>query len=107
MEILCCPVCRGDLSLTVAKKDGEEIVEERCAAPSARAEYPIEDGIPNLLPPDERGLIEESGAGPRRDRLSLDRHRPDGPPSPLAMRSGRQRRSDILPGIGKIRCPRG
>ena len=54
MEILCCPVCRGDLTLTVAKKDGEEIVEGTLRCPKCPAEYPIEDGIPNLLPPDER-----------------------------------------------------
>ena len=54
LEILCCPVCRGDLTLTVASKKGEEIEQGtlRCAA--CRVDYPIDDGIPNLLPPDER-----------------------------------------------------
>jgi uncharacterized protein YbaR (Trm112 family) len=54
MDILCCPVCRGDLSLTVRSQRGIEIEQGslRCAA--CREDYPIEDGIPNLLPPDER-----------------------------------------------------
>jgi len=54
LEILCCPVCRGDLTLTVRRKDGEEIVDGTLACPKCPADYPIEDGIPNLLPPDER-----------------------------------------------------
>ena len=55
MEILCCPVCRGDLTLHATKTESEtgEILEGslRCAA--CPHEYPIEDGIPNLLPPED------------------------------------------------------
>jgi uncharacterized protein YbaR (Trm112 family) len=54
MEILCCPVCRGELTLTVRKRDGEEIVDGSLTCAKCPEEYPIEDGIPNLLPPDER-----------------------------------------------------
>jgi uncharacterized protein YbaR (Trm112 family) len=54
LEILRCPVCRGELTLTVQKREGEEIVQGHLACPKCPADYPIDDGIPNLLPPDER-----------------------------------------------------
>ena len=54
MEILCCPVCKGDLTLTVGSRDGEEIVTGSLRCPKCPAEYPIEDGIPDLLPPADR-----------------------------------------------------
>jgi uncharacterized protein len=54
LEILCCPVCKGDLQLTVAAREGDEVVRGSLACPRCRADYPIEDGIPDLLPPDER-----------------------------------------------------
>jgi uncharacterized protein len=54
MEILCCPVCKGDLVLAVTKTEGREIVSGSLACAKCRESYPIEDGIPDLLPPDER-----------------------------------------------------
>ena len=54
LEILRCPLCRGELTLTVRKKEGAEIVEGTLACAACRVEYPIADGIPDLLPPDER-----------------------------------------------------
>lgn len=50
MEILCCPVCKGDLELIVVEESGEEVLEGtlRCAA--CRVDYPVSEGIPNLLP---------------------------------------------------------
>jgi uncharacterized protein len=54
MEILRCPLCRGVLTLTVRKKEGVEIVEGSLACAACHVDYPIEDGIPDLLPPDER-----------------------------------------------------
>jgi len=50
MKIICCPVCKGDLELTVTEESGEEVLEGtlRCAA--CRVDYPISEGIPNLLP---------------------------------------------------------
>ena len=54
MDILRCPLCRGELTLTVRKKEGPEIVEGLLACPACRVDYPITDGIPDLLPPDER-----------------------------------------------------
>lgn len=54
LEILCCPLCRGDLTLERRKTEGEEIVEGTLHCAACRVDYPIDDGIPNLLPPDQR-----------------------------------------------------
>ena len=54
LEILRCPVCRGELSLAVRSKEGVEIIEGTLTCAKCRVDYPIEDGIPDLLPPDER-----------------------------------------------------
>lgn len=51
MDILACPLCKGELSLTVTKEDGNEIVEGSLQCKSCEETYPIEDTIPNLLPP--------------------------------------------------------
>ncbi len=54
LEILRCPVCRGELKLTSTRTDGPEIVEGNLACPACHVDYPIHEGIPDLLPPDER-----------------------------------------------------
>jgi uncharacterized protein YbaR (Trm112 family) len=51
MEILCCPVCKGDLTLKVDKEEGEEIVTGTLHCAHCKVDYPIEDTIPNLIPP--------------------------------------------------------
>ena len=54
LEILRCPLCRGELALTVAAQDGDEIVRGTLGCPKCRVTYDITDGIPNMLPPGER-----------------------------------------------------
>lgn len=54
LEILRCPVCRGELSLSVRAKNGEEILEGTLACVTCHIDYPISEGIPDLLPPAER-----------------------------------------------------
>lgn len=54
MEILCCPVCRATLMLAATKTDGPEIVTGTLTCTGCKNVYPIDDGIPDLLPPDER-----------------------------------------------------
>ena len=51
MEILACPVCKGDLTLTVAKEEGDEVVDGTLHCGNCDETYAIEDTIPNLLPP--------------------------------------------------------
>jgi len=48
--ILCCPVCKGELTLSVTRESGEEILEGTLTCPACRVSYPIEDGIPDLIP---------------------------------------------------------
>ena len=54
MEILCCPVCKGTLALTIRSEANDEIVAGNLRCATCKVDYPIEDGIPDLLPPDER-----------------------------------------------------
>ena len=54
MEILACPVCKGELELTVMDEDGDEVVTGSLFCTACDETYPIEDTIPNLLPPELR-----------------------------------------------------
>jgi len=54
MDILCCPVDKHELELNVEDRDGEEILSGQLVCTECDESYPIEDGIPNLLPPDMR-----------------------------------------------------
>ena len=55
MEILACPVCKGELALSVSKEEADgEIVEGNLYCAQCDETYPIEDSIPNLLPPSLR-----------------------------------------------------
>ena len=55
LDILVCPVCKGKLQLTVQGENEEEIVSGSLHCDKCKANYPIVDTIPNLLPPDQRG----------------------------------------------------
>jgi uncharacterized protein len=50
MNILCCPVCKGDLTLEVQKENEKEILEGGLFCAGCGINYPIHEGIPNLLP---------------------------------------------------------
>jgi uncharacterized protein YbaR (Trm112 family) len=54
MEILACPVCKGELELRVEFEEGEEIIKGSLFCVKCNETYPIEDAIPNLLPPQMR-----------------------------------------------------
>jgi uncharacterized protein YbaR (Trm112 family) len=54
MDILACPVCKGELELTVEEENGEEVVTGSLYCPKCQVHYPIVDSIPNLLPPELR-----------------------------------------------------
>ncbi len=62
MEILACPVCKGELTLTVDREDDEEIIEGSLQCAACDETYPISEGIPNLLPPDLRREMEAEAA---------------------------------------------
>ncbi len=54
MDILCCPLDKAELELSVDERDEDEIVEGTLTCTECGEGYPIDDGIPNLLPPDMR-----------------------------------------------------
>lgn len=54
MDILVCPLCKGDLVLTTTREEEGEILEGSLFCAACNETYPIEDGIPNMLPPDLR-----------------------------------------------------
>jgi len=54
MDILACPVCKAHpLELKVTKEDDKEVLEGTIKCPKCGNIYPIEDGIPNMLPPEK------------------------------------------------------
>ena len=58
LEILCCPLDKHELELEDADYEGDdedaELVGGDLVCTECGERYPIEDGIPNLLPPDMR-----------------------------------------------------
>ena len=55
LDIICCPLDKHDLELTVDERDeDDEIISGELVCTECGESYPIEDGIPNLLPPDMR-----------------------------------------------------
>jgi len=54
MDILACPLCKGELKLSVDEENETEIVAGSLYCPKCDVKYPIVDTIPNLLPPDLR-----------------------------------------------------
>jgi len=54
LDILACPICKGDLDLVVDEENEEEILEGKLICKKCSIEYPIEEGIPNMLPPELR-----------------------------------------------------
>ncbi|MEY7847821.1 methytransferase partner Trm112 [Natrarchaeobius sp. A-rgal3] len=56
LEILRCPLDKHELELEDAEyaDDGEDVISGTLVCSECGERYPIEDGIPNLLPPDMR-----------------------------------------------------
>jgi uncharacterized protein len=50
MEILACPICKGELKLTIDEEKGEEIIAGSLYCSKCCVKYPITGSIPNLLP---------------------------------------------------------
>ncbi len=55
MDILACPVCKGELELNVDEEDEKEVVAGTLYCAKCNVRYPIVDTIPNLLPPEQQG----------------------------------------------------
>jgi len=53
VDIVCCPVHKTRLALTVDKADEYgDVLEGTLRCDACAFDYPIEEGIPNLLPPE-------------------------------------------------------
>ena len=55
MDILACPVCKGELKLTVELEEEDDVIKGSLFCAQCDEMYPIDDAIPNLLPPQMRG----------------------------------------------------
>ena len=55
MDILACPICKGyPLELEVFEEKEGEVVSGNIRCSKCGIDYPIDDSIPNMLPPDSR-----------------------------------------------------
>ena len=54
LEILVCPLCKDELTLTIDHEEDGEIVSGSLRCDSCDETFPIEDTIPNMLPPELR-----------------------------------------------------
>jgi uncharacterized protein YbaR (Trm112 family) len=59
IEILCCPVCRGDLELKAfetveTEKGSTDVISGVLWCSACGINYPISEGIPNLLPQEKK-----------------------------------------------------
>jgi uncharacterized protein YbaR (Trm112 family) len=50
MDILACPVCKGELKLTAIEEKGDEVITGSLYCAKCQVTYPIAGAIPNLLP---------------------------------------------------------
>ena len=58
MDILACPMCKSELELKIDEEEGDEVIKGSLNCSKCNEAYPIDDGIPNLLPPDLRKAAE-------------------------------------------------
>jgi uncharacterized protein YbaR (Trm112 family) len=50
VDILVCPMCKGKLVLKVEEEGKGEVIRGSLRCGKCNVNYPIADGIPNLLP---------------------------------------------------------
>ena len=50
MDIICCPTCKTDLTLSIESKEKDEVITGSLTCSKCKKVYSIKDGIPNLLP---------------------------------------------------------
>lgn len=59
MEILACPMCKGELTLAAVTVEADEVITGTLHCGACNEDYPIDAGIPNLLPPAMRRAMAE------------------------------------------------
>lgn len=60
LEILACPMDKSPLTLRADEQSGDEVIQGALTCTQCGEVYPIEDRIPNLLPPESRKVAEEA-----------------------------------------------
>ena len=50
IDILCCPSCKGELTIEIKKEEKGEIIKGTLFCKKCNCDYCIDDGIPDLLP---------------------------------------------------------
>jgi uncharacterized protein YbaR (Trm112 family) len=60
VEILACPMDKAPLELRADEQNGDEVIQGALTCTKCGEVYPIEDRIPNLLPPASRKQPEEA-----------------------------------------------
>jgi len=55
MNILACPVCKGELKLKATEEKDGEVITGSLFCKKCNFNYPITESIPNLLPPELQG----------------------------------------------------
>jgi uncharacterized protein YbaR (Trm112 family) len=58
LDILACPMDKSPLELSVDEEQAEEVIQGALTCTKCGERYPIEDRIPNLLPPEMRKAAE-------------------------------------------------
>ena len=64
MDILACPLDKGPLRLDVTEERRGEVIAGSLTCTQCGAVFPIEDGIPNLLPPELRETMAAASGEP-------------------------------------------
>ncbi len=54
VDILPCPICKSPLELSIDEEVEQEVIRGHLSCKQCSEDYPIEDRIPNLLPPEMR-----------------------------------------------------
>ena len=54
MEVLACPMCKTGLTLQITSQEGKEITAGTLTCQECSEAYPVDDGVPNLLPAEYR-----------------------------------------------------
>jgi|TARA_Y100000310_G_scaffold260140_1_gene268981 uncharacterized protein YbaR (Trm112 family) len=54
VDILACPICKGNLEFKIEGEDGKEIITGSLVCTNCSERYTIEEGLPNLLPTELR-----------------------------------------------------
>jgi uncharacterized protein YbaR (Trm112 family) len=58
IDILACPMDKAPLELHIDEANGDEVIQGALTCTKCGERYPIEDRIPNLLPPETRKAAE-------------------------------------------------